>query len=108
MVELLIGAAVGAGCMIVKDQVVSEKPKSDELTRQLNELSDENEKLRKRNKEAERQVDDLQALVQKLQRQIKASDADNDDAEDELDELKAKVKKLTDQKWQPPTEDRRL
>ena len=53
--------------------------------------------MRKRNKEAERQVDDLQALVQKLQRQIKASDADNDDAEDELDELKAKVKKLTDQ-----------
>lgn len=99
MVELIIGAALGAGGMIAKNKLVDNNTSTscNNLQNELNALSDENEKLRKRSKEAERQVEDLLAENQKLRKASKATDDDRDDIEDELDSAKAKVKKLTQQ-----------
>ncbi len=74
-----------AGGAYLKDKMAgSSAGKSSNINADLNALSDENEKLRKRNKDAERQVEDLLAEVEKLRRNSKSSDDD-----------KAKIKKLS-------------
>lgn len=99
MVELIVGAAIGAGGMLLKDKMSSEQSDMaiNKLKSEINSLSDENEKLRRRYKDMERQVEDLLAESEKLRRQSKTTDEDKDDMEDELDDAKAKVKKLTTQ-----------
>lgn len=90
---LVIGAAIGySGATIVNGKKTTE---SDSIKKQLQDLYEENEKLRKRNKETERQVEDLLAQNQNLHRDAKSSGDNRDDLEDELDNTKRQVKKLT-------------
>lgn len=95
---LIIGAALGVGGMIAKDKLAGQNQASGTSSNKLNSeaeaLSDENEKLRKRNREAERRIDDLMAENEKLRRQFKDKDDDQDDLEDDLAKAKAEVKKL--------------
>lgn len=98
MVELIVGAAVGAvGGYMAKDKLSGTSNVVSKLQNELNSLSDENEKLRKRNKEAERQVEDLLAEMQKLRRSAKEHQDNSDDVEDELHTAQTKIKKLTQQ-----------
>lgn len=96
MSEFVLGAAVGAGLMIAKEQFIDKKndESADDLKRQLDSLSNENEKLRKRIKDAERQIEDLVSENQKLKKSNKSSDDEKDDLEDDLEDAKAKIKKL--------------
>ncbi len=95
MLELIIGAVVGyGGATVVNGKKTT---KSDFLKKQLQDLCEENEKLRKRNKEAERQVEDLFAQNQSLYRDAKSTGDNQDDLEDELDNVKRQIKKLTAQ-----------
>ena len=98
MVELIVGAAVGAvGGYMAKDKLSGTSNEVFKLQNELHSLSDENEKLRKRSEEAERQVEDLLAENQKLRRSAKDQEDNSDDIEDELYTAKAKIKKLTQQ-----------
>ena len=86
MIELIIGAAIGVGGMIVKDHFLGNK-KSEEYAkaqREINTLSDEVERLKKRNRECETRIEEL----------ISERDLSYDDIEDERDVLKSKVKAL--------------
>lgn len=95
MVELIVGAAVGAvGGYMAKDKLSGTSSEVSKLQNELNLLSDENEKLRKRSKESERQVEDLLAENRKLRRSVKDQEDNSDDIEDELYTAKAKIKKL--------------
>ena len=95
-IEFVIGAAIGAGSMVVKNKVIGSKS-SDELARVKREndsLSDEVEKLKQRQKEAENQIEDLMAENQRLIKKGKEKDESQYDIEDERDALKSKIKKL--------------
>lgn len=95
MSEFVIGAAVGAGLMIAKEQFIDKKNESsatNDLKRQLDSLSDENEKLRNRNKDLECQVDNLLSELNKVRKKAKESDDDQDDLQDELDKAKRELK----------------
>lgn len=96
MIELIVGAAIGAvGGAVAKDKLGGTNNQLLKLQNDLNSISEENEKLRKRYKEAERQVEDLLAEKSKLQRASASNSDDKDDMEDELDEAKRRIKKLT-------------
>lgn len=99
MIGVLIGIAIGAGCVLAKEQFVDKKnaENSNEVKRQLVSLSDENEKLRRRYKDAERQIEDLLSENNRLKRTNKSSDNEKDDLEDELEDAKVKIKKLVSQ-----------
>ena len=96
---IIIGAAIGIGGMMAKEKFFDGKENvtSQNAKNESDALCDENEKLRKRNKEAERQIEDLLAENQKLRRQYKEKDDDHDDLEDELDKAKSEAKKLRQQ-----------
>ncbi len=96
MVEFIAGVAVGVGGMIAKDKYLGNEnsAKQQAQQREIDNLCNENEKFRKRNKDLERQVEDLLAENNKLCKQYKAKDDIGDDLEDELSTAKADVKKL--------------
>lgn len=96
MVEFIAGVAVGVGGMIAKDKYLGNESSAKQQTqqREIDNLCNENEKYRKRNKELERQVEDLLAENEKLRKQAKAKDDMGDDLEDELSNTKSEVKKL--------------
>lgn len=96
MVEFIAGVAVGVGGMIAKDKYLGNEnsAKRQAQQREIDNLCNENEKFRKRNKDLERQVEDLLAENNKLRKQYKAKDDIGDDLEDELSTAKADVKKL--------------
>lgn len=99
MIEFIAGLAIGAAGILAKDKFVggesSSKAKS--IQDEMNRLSDENEKLRTRCKEAERQVEDLTGVNEKLRRQFKDKDDDADDLQDDLVAAQNEVKKLRSQ-----------
>jgi len=98
MVDIILGAAAGfAGGYFVKEKLSGNSSETARMNNELNALSDENEKLRKRYKEAERQVEDLLAETQKLRRAAKSNEEKSDDREDELDRVRLQVKRLTKQ-----------
>ena len=97
MFEVLLGAAIGAaGGYLLKNQSGKTKSQSQiySLTREVDILSEENNKLSKRFKEAERQIEDLLRENEKLHKDSKSIDDDKDDLADELDTAKNKIKRL--------------
>lgn len=99
-IEYVIGATIGAGGMIVKDKIFGSKS-SDELARIKREndsLSDEVEKFKKRQREAENHIEDLMAENQRLIKKGKEKEESQYDIEDERDALKSKIKKLQAEK----------
>ena len=93
--------AFGAGAMLAKDSMSGSKNNSGTQAstsqQQTNELYAENEKLRNRNKEAERRIEDLTRELQKANARFKDKDDSADDLEDDLADAKAKIRKLTQQ-----------
>lgn len=97
MFEVLLGAAIGAaGVYLLKSQSGKTKSQSQisNLTREVDILTEENNKLSKRFKEAERQIEDLLHENEKLHKESKSIDDDKDDLADELDTAKNKIKRL--------------
>ena len=92
MIELLIGVAAGAAGGVALSGKLSngENSEKDRFTRENNRLIEENEKIRKRLKDAERQVEDLIAANKRLRNEAKAIESDGDDMEDELSSAKIK------------------
>lgn len=91
IVILVIGIIIGA----VASYLLGSKSKQqvEKVQKELDALSDENEKLRKRSKEAERHIEDLNAEIEKLHRQLRSHNDDNEDLKDDLADAKNKVKK---------------
>ena len=88
----------GAGGMVAKDLLLGGKQSdTDRQQRQTEQLLSENEKLRNRNREAERRIEDLMAEIQKLTRKAKDRAVSTDDLEDELADAKRKITKLQQQ-----------
>ena len=96
MWQFLIGLLCGLGSMYVKDYLVPSKEKS-KLQLELDNVLNENEKLRASKKESDRLVEDLKAELSRLKKQIKTKEDNNDDVLDELDAEKRKNKKLSAQ-----------
>ncbi len=95
MIELVSGLVIGGLIGIVlKEKIVGSSSQSDAKQRELDELYSENEKFRKRNKEAERQIEDLFAQIDKLRRDSKNNEDAHDDLEDELNRLRREVSSL--------------
>ena len=91
----IIGAALGVGGMIAKDKLAGQNQTfGTKPNPEADALSDENEKLRKRNREAEIRINDLMAENEKLHRQSKDKDEDQDDLEYDLAKAKSEIKKL--------------
>ena len=99
MVEYVIGAVAGAvgGAAVGSMLSGAKKSELERLQRENNRASDENEKLRLRLKEAERQVEDLLAANKRLRNQAKDMEDEGNDVEDDLYSAKAKVKSLSKQ-----------
>ena len=99
MIEYAIGAVAGAvgGAAVGSMLSGAKKSELERLQRENNRASDENEKLRLRLKEAERQVEDLLAANKRLRNQAKDMEDEGNDVEDELYSAKAKVKSLSKQ-----------
>lgn len=99
-VDLLLGAGVGflVG-YILKEKISGNKSQEavDSKQRELDELYNENEKFRRRNKEMERQIEDLQFENKKLNKKIKDNEDSKDDLTDDLDDMKRELKKLRSQ-----------
>ena len=94
MLSFVLGAGVGAaGTYLVNKSQNQESANSSK--EELESLYAENEKLRQRNKEAERQNEDLLAELEVLRRKMKSSGEDQDDLQDDLDDAIRKVKNLT-------------
>ena len=90
----IIGIVVGV-VAISSIKGKGESNQTSSVKRQLDEALTENEKLRKRNKEAERYNEDLLAEIEKLQRKSKGSQEDNEDLQDDLEDAQRKIKKIT-------------
>ena len=98
MLEFLLGTAVGASAILAKDFIVGDNSsKAAASQQQMQELYTENEKLRNRNKEAERRIEDLSRELQKANVRFKDRDNSADDLEDDLADAKTKLKKLSQQ-----------
>lgn len=96
MTELIIGVALGAAGMYAKDKLLGNST-TNELNakkREIDELYNENEKLRKRNKDLVRQTEDLQFENNKLKKRSNDTDDANYDLEDDLQKTKSELKKL--------------
>ena len=96
MTELIIGVAVGVAGMYAKDKYLgnTSTEKLNAKQRELDNVYNENETFRKRNKDLSRQVEDLQFEIDKLRRQSKARNDHQDNLEDDLEDAKTEVKKL--------------
>lgn len=98
MLEFIAGAALGtAAGYLAKDKLTGANSQQSTLQREMNQLSDENEKLRQRHKEAERQVEDLLAKIDRMRRDAKNDEDKHDDLEDDLATAQRKIKTLTTQ-----------
>ena len=72
MVEFIAGVAIGVGGMIAKDKYLGNEnsAKQQNQQREIENLCNENEKYRKRNKDLERQVEDLLRENEKLNKEL--------------------------------------
>lgn len=94
MLFFFLGAGVGAAGIyfVNKSQNQNSANSSKE---ELESLYAENEKLRRRNKETERQSEDLLAELESFRRKMNSTIEDQDDLQDDLDNAKRKIKNLT-------------
>lgn len=97
MISFVAGVAVGAGSMIAKEQFLDQKGDNgtSQEKQEAERLSDENEKLRSRLREAESQIDSLLAENDKLRCKSKDILDDTEDLRDDLDSAKKEIKRLT-------------
>lgn len=82
--------------MLAKDKYLGNEnsAKQQALQREIDNLCNENEKFRKRNKDFERQVEDLLRENEKLRKRFKDKDDMDNELEDELSLAKSDIKKL--------------
>ena len=89
---ILVGAVLGVGGMIVKNKFIDGQTINNNQE-EIKKLYDENERLRNRNKEAERRIEDLMAENQKFRKDNKSKAESAEDFEDELDSLRSKLRR---------------
>lgn len=98
MIEFIAGAIIGAGGMVAKELLTGNGQQTNAAQkRETEQLFAENEKLRNRNRQAERRIEDLMAEIQKLTRKTKDQVDSKDDLEDDLTDAKLKLRKLQQQ-----------
>lgn len=91
VISLLIGAGAGAACTYFAKSGVSSSD-NNKIKTELDSLYSENEKLRKRYKEAERENEDLLAEVEKLRRKLKSYEENHEDLNDDYEDVSKKLK----------------
>lgn len=90
----IIGVGVGvAGTLAIKGK--GNEAEIQNLKNHLNGTAGENEKLRRRNKEAEHHIEDLESELEKLHRQTKSTSSDKEELQEELEEALKKVEKIS-------------
>lgn len=89
---IIVGALIGVGGMIAKDTLFGRQTNNTSQD-EIKTLYDENERLRGRNKEAERRIEDLMAEIQKLRRENKSKTEESEDVEDEIDSLRTRLRR---------------
>lgn len=95
MMEFVLGAVIGcAGGYVAKDKLFSNPQNDLKEKRERDELYAENEKLRSRNKEAERRIEDLVSQNERLNKAAKRTSDNTDDLQDDLEDAKNEIKKL--------------
>ena len=90
MWEFIIGSAIGAGAVIAKDTLMDSK-KEMALKEEIVNLQQDYEKLRKRNKEAERLIEDLQTNNERLHRQLQEQKDNEEDLQYNLQTAQSKI-----------------
>lgn len=96
MWQFLVGLLTGIGGVVVKDYFVGNSAQQNNQS-QLNSIREENDKLRTKNKEAERLVEDLQLEVSRLKKQRQTNEDTREDLKDDLDLERRKNIRLTNQ-----------
>jgi len=96
MWQFLIGLFTGAGGVLAKDYFVGKTEQQNNQS-QLNSVLNENDKLRTRNKEAERLIEDLQSELSRVKKQIRSDEDTKDDLTDDLAAEKRKNERLSTQ-----------
>lgn len=96
MMDFILGAVVGIGGMMAKDKFIC-NDSLNKMQSEMESLSNENEKLRRRSKEAECQIEDLLKENREIRERAKSNDDDKDDLIDELEKAKIKIRRLTQQ-----------
>lgn len=96
MISFLTGLVVGAGGMVAKDKILDQNSGNSKSALQIeaDRLSDENEKLRSRLRDAQSQVENLMADNERLRRKSKDFTDDKEDLSDDLESAKKEIKKL--------------
>ena len=94
MLSFVLGAGIGAAGTYFINKSQNQGSASPSKV-ELESLYAENEKLRQRNKDAERQNDDLLAELESLRRKMKSTSENQDDLQDDLEDAKRKVRNLT-------------
>ncbi len=105
MIKVLLGTVVGFlfatwGMPLLSKKKSGEKQDGvlfesrDKSSRIMDDLSDENEKLRRRTKEMQQEIDELTNKNLKLSRQLKEKIDAQEEASDDVDTYKKKVFKL--------------
>lgn len=89
----LIGLGVGgAGAFLVS--VLSSRSIKTSLQGEMDSINAENEKLRRRYKETERQNEDFLAEIESLRKKLKSNDDDHDDLVDDIEDMKHRLKAM--------------
>ena len=101
MLEFILGVGAGVllatlGIPLLKKNGTESKENGGNMSisRLTDELSDENEKLKRRTKEMQQEIDELTNKNLKLSRQLKEKTDAQDDANDDIDSYKKKVLRL--------------
>ncbi len=93
IIGFIVGAGVGAvGTYLMKNHDTKQANTS---RVELESIYSENEKLRHRNKEVERQNEDLLSELDKCRCKMKSNGENHEDLQDDLEDALLKVKKLT-------------
>lgn len=97
MIEFILGAAVGAGAIMLKDSMSNEKSINSIKQSEANQLSAENDKLRRRNKELERNIEDLLMENKRLNKNVRETMDKDENSEDRIEDLLAELKRIKQQ-----------
>jgi chromosome segregation ATPase len=98
--DAAIGAVLGAAvCTVISMGLgaMGMKSRKQAYQQELDQLLAVNEKLRSRNREAERHIEDLTRDLRRANTRFMEKDDTTDDLEDELAHVKSRIKRLTQQ-----------
>lgn len=96
MIYFIFGAAITACILLWKDKLIpnSQANNKDAKQREIDELCNENNKLRGKNRDLQNQVEELVIQINKLKNSVKIKAEDSLDIEEELSDCKREISRL--------------